>query len=86
MNISTSPPLLYRINVAEAKLGVSRSTIYRLIEAGTLNRVKIGKRACGVTAASVHAMISDKPASDSISGSQPGSQPAKTTRLTVVSS
>lgn len=61
-SMTTNPhPLLYRINVAEAKLGVSRSTIYRLIKAGTLCRVKIGKRASGVTVASVHAMIATPP-------------------------
>lgn len=74
MSQTVSHPLLYRINVAEAKLGVSRSTIYRLIEAGTLCRVKIGKRACGVTAASVHAMISG---SANEVGSQSGSQDHK---------
>jgi len=51
-----TPPLVYRINVAEAKLGVSRSTIYRLIKSGELKQVKIGKKASGVTADSVHAM------------------------------
>lgn len=74
MSTSTSPALLYRINVAEAKLGVSRSTIYRLIEAGTLRRVKIGERACGVTAARVHAMIAAEAPSPPESGSQSGSQ------------
>lgn len=50
-------PLLYRINVAEAKLGVSRATIYRLAKEGTLELVKIGKRSSGITAASITAMI-----------------------------
>ena len=49
--------LLYRINVAEAKLGVSRSTIYRLVNEGQLVLVKIGKRSSGITADSIHAMI-----------------------------
>lgn len=49
--------LLYRINVAEAKLGVSRSTIYRLVKDGELELVKIGKRSSGITADSIHAMI-----------------------------
>ncbi len=52
-----SGPLLYRINVAEAKLGVSRATIYRLAKEGTLELVKIGKRSSGITAASIAAMI-----------------------------
>lgn len=54
---SVSDALLYRINVAEAKLGVSRSTIYRLVKAGQLDLVKIGLRSSGITANSIHAMI-----------------------------
>lgn len=49
--------LLYRIPTAEAKLGVSRSTIYRLVQAGQLELIKIGKRSSGITATSVHALI-----------------------------
>lgn len=49
--------LLYRIHTAEAKLGVSRSTIYRLVKEGQLVLIKIGKRSSGITAASVHALI-----------------------------
>ena len=52
-----SNALLYRINVAEAKLGVSRSTIYRLVKDGQLELVKIGKRSSGITSVSIHAMI-----------------------------
>jgi excisionase family DNA binding protein len=49
--------LIYRINVAQAKLGVSRSTIYRLVNSGALELVKIGTRSSGITADSVRAMI-----------------------------
>ena len=49
--------LLYRIPTAEAKLGVSRSTIYRLVQEGQLELIKIGKRSSGITAASLHALI-----------------------------
>jgi excisionase family DNA binding protein len=49
--------LLYRINVAEAKLGVSRSTIYRLVNEGQLVLVKIGKRSSGITVESILALI-----------------------------
>jgi len=49
--------LLYRIHMAEAKLGVSRSTIYRLVNEGELELIKIGKRSSGITAASLHALI-----------------------------
>lgn len=53
----TGGAILYRINVAEAKLGVSRSTIYRLVKDGRLELVKIGKRSSGITADSINAMI-----------------------------
>lgn len=65
--VSTSTPpipqpihsnaLLYRISIAETKLGVSRSTIYRLVNEGELELVKISKRSSGITAASLHALI-----------------------------
>ncbi len=85
MSANHTHPLLYRINVAEAKLGVSRSTIYRLIDAGTLQRVKIGKRACGVTAASVHAMIAGAVPTTTDVGSQAGSQVARVASMTLAS-
>lgn len=50
-------PLLCRINVAEATLGVSRATIYRLAKESTLDLIKIGKRSSGITAASIAVMI-----------------------------
>jgi predicted DNA-binding transcriptional regulator AlpA len=50
-------PLIYRVNVAMAKLSVSRATIYRLASRGDLTLVKIGKRASGITAQSIHALI-----------------------------
>lgn len=59
-NHTPQPPdqaLLYRIHTAETKLGVSRSTIYRLVNEGELVLIKIGKRSSGITAASVHALI-----------------------------
>lgn len=52
-----SDALLYRVHTAEAKLGVSRSTIYRLVNDGELVLIKIGKRSSGITAASLHALI-----------------------------
>ena len=55
--ITVGGVILYRINVAEAKLGVSRSTIYRLVKDGQLELVKIGKRSSGITADSINAMI-----------------------------
>ncbi|MHA6823851.1 helix-turn-helix transcriptional regulator [Ralstonia pseudosolanacearum] len=49
--------LLFLINVAEAKLGVSRSTICRQVKAGERELVKIDSRPSGITIARVHAMI-----------------------------
>ena len=54
---SSDQALLYRIHTAEAKLGVSRSTIYRLVNEGELVLIKIGKRSSGITASSLHALI-----------------------------
>jgi excisionase family DNA binding protein len=50
-------PLVYRINVAMAQLGVSRTTIYRLVNAGELELVKVGLRASGITVSSVTAFL-----------------------------
>lgn len=45
--------LVYRINEAARRLGVSRNTIYRLVNAGKLSLVKISVRASGITADSI---------------------------------
>jgi excisionase family DNA binding protein len=37
-------PLSYKIDDAAAALGVSQRTIYNLIDAGKLRRVKVGRR------------------------------------------
>lgn len=52
-----SKPLIYRINAATEKLGVSRNTIYRLVKAGELVLVKISIRASGITAESIDAFL-----------------------------
>jgi excisionase family DNA binding protein len=58
MSPSPAPTAItYRVNVAEAKLGVSKSTIYRLAKEGELVLVKIGKRSSGITADSLLALI-----------------------------
>ena len=57
MTTTSTSAITYRLNVAEAKLGVSRSAIYRLAKDGELVLVKIGKRSSGITAASIDAMI-----------------------------
>ncbi|WP_265664282.1 hypothetical protein [Verminephrobacter aporrectodeae] len=43
--------------MAEAKPGVSRSTIYRPVKESPLDLAQIDKRSCGITADSTHTMI-----------------------------
>lgn len=50
-------PILYRINTATRKLGVSRATIYRLVKTGDLTLVKISSRASGITEESLNRHI-----------------------------
>lgn len=53
----STAPTTYRINIAMAKLGVSRSTLYRLVDKGHLELIKISDRASGITASSFSAYI-----------------------------
>jgi predicted DNA-binding transcriptional regulator AlpA len=53
----SNEPLIYRVSIAMSKLSVSRATIYRLASRGELTLVKIGKRASGITAESIRALI-----------------------------
>lgn len=46
-------PITYRINAVAKKLGVSRSTVYRLAKDECLKLVKISKGIQGVTADSL---------------------------------
>lgn len=57
MSTARATPLVYRISVATEKLGVSRSTIYRLVDAKKLTKVKISERASGITADSLTALL-----------------------------
>lgn len=41
-------PLFHRINPTLKRLGVSRATLYRLVDAGELELVKIGPKASGI--------------------------------------
>lgn len=52
-NKPVTPPMVYRIHAAAATLGVSRTTIYRLIDAGKLDRVRITEGAVGIPATSL---------------------------------
>ena len=56
-NPTTPAPATYRVNIAMAKLGISRSTLYRMVKAGQLELIKISERASGITAESFAAHI-----------------------------
>lgn len=57
--------LIYRVHEAMDTLGVSRSTIYRLVAAGDLQLIKIGStKSSGITAESLEAMLSIQQASE----------------------
>lgn len=65
-SVATNAPmpdaLTYRVNVAAAKLGLSRSTIYRMVKDGDLVLVKLRKRASGITADSLHKALEQRKA------------------------
>ncbi len=50
-------PLVYRINVAMAHLGISRTQLYRLVNAGKLELVKLGPKSSGITSESVRRFV-----------------------------
>ncbi|RQZ27514.1 helix-turn-helix domain-containing protein [Burkholderia sp. Bp9090] len=50
-------PIVYRVSIAMKKLGLSKATIYRMAARGDLKLVKIGRRASGITAESIRALI-----------------------------
>ncbi len=56
----TAPVKLYRIAEVAQMLGVCRATVYNLVRDGRLMLVKIGRRASGITAASVEALVTNK--------------------------
>ncbi len=55
--MTTAFPMIYRINVAMAHLGVSRTQIYRLVKAGKLDLVKLGPKSSGITSESVRRFV-----------------------------
>ncbi len=55
--MTTAFPMVYRINVAMAHLGVSRTQIYRLVKAGKLDLVKLGPKSSGITSESVRRFV-----------------------------
>lgn len=50
-------PMIYRINVAMAKLGVCRTTIYQMVKRGELDLVQLSRRASGITVESLERLI-----------------------------
>lgn len=48
---------VHRIQQVATALNLSRATIYRLIEAGELHRVKISSRAAGITSESLESFL-----------------------------
>ncbi|MDR8077808.1 helix-turn-helix domain-containing protein [Burkholderia cenocepacia] len=53
-----APVKLYRIAEVARMLGVCRATVYNLVRDDRLTLVKIGRRASGITAVSVEALVS----------------------------
>ena len=47
-------PLMYRVNEACRQLGISRATIYRLVNSGSLTLKKISTRTSGITTESIN--------------------------------
>ncbi|VBB11337.1 helix-turn-helix transcriptional regulator [Burkholderia stabilis] len=58
--MSSAVPKLYRISDVMVQLSVSRSTIYRMVDAGTLCLVKVGVHGSRITAESVAAVLAGK--------------------------
>ncbi|KVW80009.1 helix-turn-helix transcriptional regulator [Burkholderia cepacia] len=56
-----APVKLYRVAEVSKMLGVCRATVYNLVRDDRLTLVKIGRRASGITAASVEALVTNKP-------------------------
>ena len=50
-------PKLYRISDVMVQLSVSRATIYRMVDAGKLRLVKVGKQGSRITAESIEAVL-----------------------------
>ncbi|KWK80637.1 transcriptional regulator [Burkholderia ubonensis] len=48
---------MYRISAVMEMLGISRTTVYCLVDRGKLKLVKIGERSSGITAESVEAIM-----------------------------
>ena len=54
---TTTSKKLYRIKAVMDMTGISRTTVYGLVDKGKLKLVKIGERFSGITAESVDAIM-----------------------------
>lgn len=50
---SPTPTLVYRIPQAARLLSLGRSSVYRLVDAGELDLIKLGRRSSAITRASL---------------------------------
>ena len=55
----TSLPVAIRITRACSELGISRATLYRLIQAGKLTHVRVGAKAAAVTRESLLKLLAE---------------------------
>lgn len=53
MIITSTPPLVHRVDRLAEMLAISRVSVYRLVEAGELTLVKTGIKSSGITHASL---------------------------------
>lgn len=53
MNITSTPPLVHRVDRLAEMLGISRVSVYRLVEKKELDLVKLSEKSSGITHASL---------------------------------
>lgn len=59
-----APVKLYEVRAVMRQLSISKTTFYRLVDAGKLRLVKIGTRSSYITAESVDAFLAEIKAAD----------------------
>lgn len=68
-------PLLLRVEDAAEALGIGRATLYRLISAGAIGTVKVGRRRL-VPVEALQALVDARLAGEASPGRGPGEVPA----------
>lgn len=58
-NSATTLPIAIRVSRACTELGISRATLYRLIQAGKLTHVRVGAKAAAVTRESLLRLLAE---------------------------